>query len=61
MAHGKLISIVQSGAELTLYNVTIEEFNALWCHYFALDEDYDAIDEALLENCQNPTFVKALE
>ena len=61
VALGKLISVKQEGEELVIYNSTAEEFNELWVHYFALDEDYDAIDGELLQNCQNPTFVEALE
>lgn len=61
IAFDKLISVAQEGDELIIYNSTKEEFNELWAHYFALDEDYDAIDKELLENCQNATFVKALE
>ncbi len=61
VAYGRLISVAQDGNELILYNVTAEEFHSLWCHYFALDEDYDAIDTELLRNCDNPTFKEALE
>lgn len=61
VAHGRLISVKQADGELIIYNATAEDFYDIWCHYFALDEDYDAIDEELLGNCQNPTFVKALE
>ena len=61
VAHGRLISVKQMGYELIIYNSTAEDFFNVWCHYFALDEDYDEIDRELLENCQNPTFVKALE
>jgi N-glycosylase/DNA lyase len=60
VAFGRLISIKQVENELIIYNTTKEDFDAIWCHYFALDEDYDAIDEELLGNCQNPTFVNAL-
>lgn len=61
VAHGKLISVAQDGDELIIYNTTAEEYKELWMHYFALDEDYDAIDAELLKNCNNPTFIKALE
>ena len=61
VAHGRLISVKQMGYELIIYNSTAEDFFNVWCHYFALDEDYDEIDRELLENCQNSTFVKALE
>ena len=61
VAHGRLISVKQEGGELIIYNATKEDFENIWCHYFALDEDYEAIDGELLENCRNPMFVKALE
>ena len=61
VAFGRLISVKQEGKVLVIYNCTKEDFETFWAHYFALDEDYEAIDNELLENCQNSTFVKALE
>ena len=61
VAFGRLISVKQIDDELIIYNSTVEDFIEIWCHYFALDDDYDEIDRELLENCQNPTFVKAQE
>lgn len=61
VAHGRLISVKQAGDELVIFNATKEDFESIWCHYFALDEDYEAIDRELLENCDNSIFVKALE
>ena len=61
VALGRLISIKQLDGELVIYNSTKEDFDSIWCHYFALDEDYGAIDTELLENCQNATFKMALE
>ena len=61
VACGRLISIKQVADELVIYNATADDFREIWCHYLALDEDYEKIDGELLENCQNPTFVKALE
>ena len=58
---GKLVSVKQLENELIIYNSTAEDFDSIWCHYFALDEDYEAIDRELLENCQNTTFVDALK
>ncbi len=60
VALGELISVAQDGNELIIYNATKEDFEAKWRHYFALDEDYEAIDKELLENCDNPIFEKAL-
>ena len=61
VAFGRLISVKQLDGELIIYNSTKEDFDSIWCHYFALDEDYEAIDTELLENCQNATFKMALE
>ena len=61
VAFGRLISIAQADAELIIYNCTKEDFETLWAHYLALDEDYEAIDNELLANCQNTTFVEALK
>lgn len=61
VAHGKLISVAQSECGLIIFNITAEEYESLWRHYFALDEDYEAIDRELLENCSNEVFAKALE
>ena len=61
VAFGRLVSVKQIENELIIYNSTAEDFNDIWCHYFALEEDYEAIDRELLENCQHPTFVEALK
>ena len=61
VALGRLISVAQDGEILTVYNCTPEELNENIAHYFALDEDYDAIDEELLKRCDNPIFEKALK
>ncbi len=61
VAYGRLISVAQTGGELFIFNTTAEEYKTLWEHYFALDEDYEAIDAELLENCSNETFIRALE
>ena len=61
VAHGRLVSVAIDGDTLTLYNTNKEDFEDIWLHYFALDEDYDAIDRELLASCNNETFAKALE
>ncbi len=61
VAFGRLVSVKQIENELIIYNSTAEDFSGIWCHYFALDEDYEQIDRELLENCQNTTFVEALK
>ena len=60
VALGRLISVKHVDDELIIYNSTAEDFDNIWRHYFALDEDYESIDRELVENCKNPTFVKAL-
>ena len=60
VALGRLISVKHVDDELIIYNSTAEDFDNIWRHYFALDEDYELIDRELVENCKNPTFVKAL-
>lgn len=61
VAHGKLISVAADGDTLTVYNADKEDFEKIWQHYFALDEDYDAIDGELLSHCDNETFKLACE
>ena len=60
VALGHLISVKHVDDELIIYNSTAEDFDNIWRHYFALDEDYESIDRELVDNCKNPTFVKAL-
>ena len=59
VAYGTLISVAQDGDVLTIYNTNKEDLENIWLHYFALDEDYDAIDRELLERCDNEIFAKA--
>ena len=61
VAHGKLISAAADGNALTVYNTDKADFENIWLHYFALDEDYDAIDGELLARCENETFRQACE
>ncbi len=37
------------GGCLAIYNSTAEDFDKIWLHYLALDEDYDAIDRFLID------------
>ena len=41
VAFGHLISVKQIDDELIIYNSTAEDFENIWCHYLALDEDYE--------------------
>lgn len=60
IAHGKVISVAQDGEDVVIYNATPDEVECIWDHYFALSEDYDAIDEDILSHCNNPTLAAAL-
>ena len=61
IAHGRFISIGQDGDEITLYNATREEYENIWCHYLALDEDYGSIDESILSVSDNEKLRAAVE
>lgn len=60
-AFEKLVSVAVDGDTMTLFNTTAEDFRNIWFHYFALDEDYDAIDDELLSKCHNKVFWEALK
>ncbi len=60
IAHGKVISVAQDGEDIVIYNTTPEEVDLIWDHYFALSEDYDAIDGDILSHCNNPTLASAV-
>lgn len=60
VAHGKVISVAQDGEDIVIYNTTPEEVERIWDHYFALSEDYDAIDKDILAHCDNPTLASAV-
>ena len=51
-AHGRLLHVKQEVCEetssLVLYNCDLEEYNAVWEHYFDLNRDYGAIKKELL-------------
>lgn len=44
IAHGRRVSFIQRGAgELVISPCTVDEYEEIWRHYLALDEDYAAI------------------
>ncbi len=47
IAHGRRVTISREGDSLRINGITAEEFDGVWRHYLALDEDYDAIDRAI--------------
>lgn len=60
VAFEKLLSVASDGNTITIYNTTLEDFWHIWLHYFALDEDYDAIDSELLSKCNEKVFRDAM-
>lgn len=49
IAHGRRVNIRRVGDNLRIDGITAEDFDGVWMHYLALDEDYDAIDRAIAE------------
>lgn len=56
IANGRVLEVSQNGDELTFYNVSQSEFEAVWANYFDLKTDYQAIQKAL---CADPTLSAA--
>ncbi len=53
-AFGCPVAFEQTGdGVVTVYNAAAEEFERVWLHYLALDEDYDAIDRFLIAAMPN--------
>ncbi len=46
-AYGRILKIGQKENQVTFYNVTMQEFERQWFHFFALDENYDEIIRAV--------------
>ncbi|MCY6355841.1 DNA-3-methyladenine glycosylase family protein [Clostridium sp. ZS2-4] len=47
VAFGKVIEVEKRNNDIILYNTNEEEFKNIWCNYFDLYRDYDAIKEIL--------------
>lgn len=47
-AFGRLLHIKQVGDTLTLYNVSLDDFDNIWKKYFDLDRDYNEIKTFLI-------------
>jgi N-glycosylase/DNA lyase len=43
-AYGRIIKISQTNDKIIFYDMTTEEFKK-WTKFFALDEDYESIDQ----------------
>lgn len=53
-AFGTKVAFEQTGDGIvTVYNASGEQFERIWRHYLALDEDYDAIDRFLIDAMPN--------
>lgn len=61
VAHGRFISVGQEGNDIYIYNSTEEEYESIWRHYLALDEDYARIDESILSISDNDKLHSAVE
>lgn len=60
-ALGRYISIAADGSDITVYNVTAKEFESVWKHYLALDEDYEEINRDILSRSDSPALSRAIE
>lgn len=61
VAYGRAIAVEQNGESIIIYNSTEDDVKNIWTHYFAISEDYDAINNDILKNCTNPTLVHAVK
>ncbi len=61
VAHGRFISVGQDGDDIYIYNSTDEEYESIWRHYLALDEDYARIDDSILSISDNEKLRSAVE
>jgi len=50
VAFGKILKCSQDGDHVIFYNITIEEFKAIWFRYFTLDINYGEIIKTISEN-----------
>lgn len=65
IAFGRRVEFVQEEDSLTIIGSTAEEYNSIWRHYLALDEDYDEIDRmiinAMLNDDDRAVMLRAIE
>lgn len=50
VAHGQVLEVDYRDGDLTLYNITLEDFYHRWMDYFDLRRDYGAIQEKLFKD-----------
>ena len=53
IAFGRKVEFIQNGNELTIIGASADDYNAIWKHYLALDEDYAEIDKMILDAMPN--------
>lgn len=58
VAFGKVLDISRTGNEITLYNTSLSEFEAIWRGYFDLDRDYSGLCEGF---CADSNLKTAIE
>ncbi|MBP3367988.1 MAG: DNA-3-methyladenine glycosylase 2 family protein [Clostridia bacterium] len=44
----------EDGTRITVIGSDARDFESIWCHYLALDTDYDEIDRAIVESIPDP-------
>ena len=60
-AMGRYISVAQDGDVVYIYNSTLEDYENIWCHYLALDLDYEDINRDILSLSDNEALVDAVK
>ena len=59
IAYGKLIRLVQpSPDKVNIYGISMKEYEATFCHYLALDADYDEVDRDIISRLNNDETIK---
>lgn len=61
IAMGRFISVAQDGEDITIYNSTEREFEEVWRHFLALDQDYRAIAADIASRSENPALGRAID
>ncbi len=59
VAYGRYLRLRQSNGVLTLFGTNECEFNKLWYHYLALDEDYSEINTSIISDMQGDKTMRA--
>ena len=51
IAGGRVLFASQRNSDLTLYDTSMEDYEAFWSNYFDVDTDYGAIQKSIIEAC----------